>query len=104
LSRISGKNIDPSIFAFAPKLHTGLRADEYPAILQKGEEVRSVEQVKRGADIPNINVQIINKGQPVEEKETTQDFDGKDYILSVVVDGVSTNHGGIGDFFKNLGS
>jgi uncharacterized protein YcsI (UPF0317 family) len=32
----------------APRLHSGLKPDEFPAILQKGEEVRSKEDVKRG--------------------------------------------------------
>jgi hypothetical protein len=33
--------VDASLFRFAPRLHTGLRFDEFPAVLQYGEEVTS---------------------------------------------------------------
>jgi hypothetical protein len=33
------RSIPASYFASAPRLHQGLAADEYPAILQKGEQV-----------------------------------------------------------------
>lgn len=35
----TSRYVPPSIFANAPRLHSGLAADEFPAILQKGEEV-----------------------------------------------------------------
>jgi hypothetical protein len=37
--------VPAGIFANAPRLHSGLRPDEFPAILQSGEEVRSRAQV-----------------------------------------------------------
>lgn len=47
-------------FIRAPRLHQGLRQDEFPAILQDGEEVTSREDVRRnkrmrGGDIINFN-------------------------------------------------
>ncbi len=36
-----------SLFALAPRLHGGLAADEYPAVLQRGERVTSAPQVAR---------------------------------------------------------
>jgi hypothetical protein len=47
--------VNPAIFAAAPRLHGGLRYDEYPAILQSGEVVRSRKQVaesNRPIEIP----------------------------------------------------
>ena len=40
--------VDPGIFARAPWLHNGLASDEFPAILQRGEEVRSRAEVASG--------------------------------------------------------
>ena len=34
-----GRRVSPFVFAGAPRLHSGLAADEYPAILQRGEQV-----------------------------------------------------------------
>lgn len=39
------RRVSPALFAYAPRLHSGLASDEFPAILQRGEEVRSRSQV-----------------------------------------------------------
>jgi len=55
------KQVPMSIFAHAPRLHTGLKRDEFPAILQYGEEVK-----KRGdtepevGDTYNININAVD--------------------------------------------
>ena len=41
---IPTRMMDSSIFAHAPRLHKGLKNDEYPAILQRGEEVISKDK------------------------------------------------------------
>jgi hypothetical protein len=43
------RQVDPSLFFNAPRLHGGLAADEYPAILQKGEEVIPKNKVGKSA-------------------------------------------------------
>lgn len=55
------RNINMMDFIDAPRFHNGLRADEFPAILQKGEEVIPKDEVgrrsrDRGGDVI-INVQ-----------------------------------------------
>ena len=45
---IPTRMVDPGVFAHAPRLHSGLASDEFPAILQRGEEVRSRAQVSYG--------------------------------------------------------
>lgn len=39
--------VSPSLFANAPRFHNGLAPDEFPAILQEGERVWSVDQVRQ---------------------------------------------------------
>lgn len=51
-------------FAGAPRLHSGLSADEYPAILQKGEEVipksKAGQKQEKSGDSANLNQYTIN--------------------------------------------
>jgi len=51
-------------FAGAPRLHNGLSADEYPAILQKGEEVipksKAGQKQEKSGDSANLNQYTIN--------------------------------------------
>ncbi|MHA4730641.1 phage tail length tape measure family protein [Ensifer adhaerens] len=42
------RNVNPGIFAAAPRLHNGLMPGEYPAILQQGERVIPRSVVRRG--------------------------------------------------------
>jgi hypothetical protein len=60
----SPRNMNVSDFIGAPRFHNGLKADEFPAILQKGEEVIPKDQVgnrsrERGGDVI-FNVQTPN--------------------------------------------
>jgi hypothetical protein len=41
----ASRNVSASLFASAPRLHKGLKPDEYPAILQRGERVTSRQDV-----------------------------------------------------------
>ncbi|MFQ3623825.1 MAG: hypothetical protein SNJ73_09795, partial [Acetobacteraceae bacterium] len=51
-----GRSVPALAFAGAPRFHAGglpgLRPDEVPAILQRGERVLSREEVRRGAGVP----------------------------------------------------
>jgi hypothetical protein len=42
------------LFNLAPRLHTGLRPDEFPAILQRGEEV--VPRGERDGGVRTVNI------------------------------------------------
>ena len=55
------RTVSPSLFDYAPRLHHGLNPDEFPAILQKGEEVISKKDRERKTVIEpkyNINLNI----------------------------------------------
>jgi len=47
--RTFSRMVSPLVFAGAPRLHGGLAQDEFPTILQRGEEVRSRADVAAGA-------------------------------------------------------
>lgn len=85
--------LNPLLFAGAPRLHSGLAPDEFPAILQGGEEVVSrsdratilseLRQSKRAA--PNVTIKIENQTwQPIQVEQKGAQFDAEGYIVSVV--------------------
>ena len=80
------RSVPPALFAAAPRLHgggiAGLRADEVPAILQRGETV-----LPRGAlapAAPPITVEIHNEGTPQQGEAREPRFDGERWVISVV--------------------
>jgi hypothetical protein len=76
------RNVSPMLFSGAPRLHGGLMGDEFPAILQRGEQVIP----RGGAAAPTI---IINNqsGQNMRQEGPTT-FDGKKYVVKVVADDI----------------
>ena len=52
--------VDPGIFSSAPRLHSGLMPDEFPAILQKGEAVIPKDAVGGGAGDTNIFIYAVD--------------------------------------------
>jgi hypothetical protein len=84
--------VHPAYFDNAPRYHSGLRPDEVPAILQKGEWVLSRHDVaeirsgsKGGATVvkPEIKVEIVNHSGA--EVRTQQREDGS---LQVVINAI----------------
>lgn len=81
------RNVPMSLFNNAPRLHDGLRGDEFPAILQKGERVIP----KGGSSMPNISVEIKNESsQPVQGQQGKMTFDGEKYIIGVVLKDIAS--------------
>lgn len=92
------KSVSASLFAGAPRLHAGmypgLKGDEFPTILQKGEGVFTKEQMAAmgsGGGMPNVIVNVVNqtgtKMNADQQGETR--FDGANFILDVVVNAAS---------------
>jgi hypothetical protein len=79
------------VFAGAQRLHGGLAADEFPAILQRGERVTSRVDVAREdraaagpAVQPNMNVKVVNvmdKRQMIDALGTP---DGEKKIVNIL--------------------
>lgn len=82
--------VPPALFAGAPRVHAGsiagLRGDEVPAILQRGETV-----LPRGAQAaaPSFTVNFENRGTPQREVSSRVGFDGRRWVLDVVVDDIA---------------
>ncbi len=93
------RSVDPRAFAFAPRYHeggvAGLRPDEVPAILQRGETV-----IPRGAGVmaglPPITVNFENRGTPQREVESHVRMDPYGVVVDIVVDNLE-NGGPIRD-------
>lgn len=86
-------------FDYAPKLHSGLLADEFPAILQKGELVFP-KDTKVSHGNPNVVVNVINQNdQKLSAKKQNAFWQNDTYIVDVVID--DYNKGG--KMFKTLG-
>lgn len=90
-SNLSQHLVSPEMFANATKYHdggiTGLKSDEVPAILQKGEGVFTKEQMKAmGNSKANVTVNVINNTQEqVTAQQSQPRFDGEKMILDVVL-------------------
>ena len=56
---IPTRMVDPGVFAHAPRLHSGLASDEFPAILQQGERVFSRSEVSRGGSSSNQRLEAL---------------------------------------------
>jgi hypothetical protein len=60
------RNISPFVFAGAPRLHSGLSSDEFPAILQRGEAVIPRNKVKSASSggnngiAPTVNITCLD--------------------------------------------
>lgn len=83
--------VTPEMFAGATKYHSGgvagLKSDEVPAILQKGEGVFTKDQMKAiGNSKANVTVNVINNTQnDVSAEQSQPRFDGEKLILDVVL-------------------
>jgi len=83
--------VDPTIFFNAPRLHTGLLSDEFPAILQKGESV-----IPKGAKIqntaPKVIVNVENKAADKASFETTgSQWNGEEFVVNTIIKNINSN-------------
>jgi hypothetical protein len=89
------KPVDPSVFIGAPRLHKGLMADEYPAILQRGETV-----TPKGKSAKPVQV-IVNNNMPVEPQTRMEETADATRVLVTIGDMV---HKRIDNSIMNQGS
>ena len=81
-------NVPSWLFANAPRLHGGLKADEFPAILQSGETV-----IPKGRSAsPNIEVNIQNEtGTPVGKGDVKIDFNLDKMVVGIILKNIAQN-------------
>lgn len=85
--------VPDSYFFSAPRLHNGLAADEYPAILQKGEKVIAKNQSQ--AEAPGLVAPIVNlvnnTGNKMDKPNVVSRYDTrqKKLVLDIVLNGMA---------------
>lgn len=88
--------VPASTFIGAPRLHSGLMSDEFPAILQKGEMI-----IPKGGGGTGVKVNVINRSDQKVSSGGAR-FDGQQWVIDLMIDAVSRNKGGLRDFFRSL--
>jgi hypothetical protein len=78
------------VIRFIPMLHSGLASDEFPAILQTGEQVLSRREVAAGLGSMQPTQVIINvqnrTGAPVKAKDLGTRVQGKNMVRTIVLE------------------
>jgi hypothetical protein len=74
-----------TVWDSAPRLHRGLAADEFPAILQRGEAVTPKSGIQATVNIVN------QSSQPVTGRVQNTAFDGKTYVTAIVLADLASN-------------
>jgi hypothetical protein len=80
------RSVNPMLFAGAPRLHSGLNYDEYPAILKKGE---SVYPVGASNSKTILNVNITNKAPSTKVQTNTDEQGNLNIIIEQVEQSIS---------------
>jgi len=91
---IPSRTVSPGLFAGAPRLHSGLFANEFPAILEKGETVIP----KGGGASGGCNVKVIvnNMGQDATaQQQDAPRWNGQEWVVTVWMDAYNRNVGGL---------
>ena len=94
------RNVDPRIFTGAPKFHqggvVGLRDDEQPAILQRGEVVQTERDARGSSDIETVSVNITNEsGQQLQVSQSSSVRENKELIVDVFLESLALNTRGM---------
>jgi len=80
----------------------GLMGEAGPEAVMPLTRINGSLGVKAQTSVPNIQVNIVNNtGTPIKN-DTKTSFDGKAYIITTVLQAVSTNDGGMKDGLKSM--
>ena len=92
--QVRGRRVPPAIFDGAPRFHAGgvagLRPDEIPVIVQRGEAIFTPDQV-RALGQPSVTVQIENRGTPQREVSSQVRLDPRGLVVAIVTDDLVQN-------------
>ncbi len=77
-------SFSPSLFANAPRFHSGLAPDEFPAILQTGEQVLSRRQVAQGGG--NVQVIVNNNATGTQAQARERTDSGGNRVIEVFIE------------------
>lgn len=88
-------SLSPMVFMNAPRLHTGLASDEFPAILQKGETVIP----KGGAAAGGVAVNVHNYGPQQMNAKPKISYNAQGMVVDLFIDAMNRNVGNIRSVF-----
>lgn len=81
-----------SLWSGAPRLHNGLAADEFPAILQRGETVTPKNQVGRGGNTGgDVTINLYNQGKQQQVDSSKVKFDVRGMVVDIFLQDMSEN-------------
>lgn len=83
--------VSPAVFSGAPRLHSGLLPDEFPAILQRGETVIPRGGFPQSATSQTVSVQIHNDGSEKKAADTQVHFDARGFVVDVFLEDMDAN-------------
>ena len=92
------RTVDPIIFYNAPRLHQGLGPDEFPAILQRGEQV-----IPRGESAGfggNVTVQLVNQSSAELDVQQGESRISADALVQTIILRDLSNNGSITQGFR----
>lgn len=82
------RNVHPAVFAAAPRYHTGgiagLKPNEVPAILQRGEEVLTKNDPRHASNNPGAGTRVVNVFDPSFVPNQMDSAAGERVILNVI--------------------
>jgi hypothetical protein len=79
------RSVHPGYFERAPRLHSGLMPDEFPAVLQRGEGVFTPGQM-RAMGGGNVTIKVINEtGVPVQGQASAPRVDASGMAVDLVL-------------------
>jgi hypothetical protein len=89
------RSVHPGYFERAPRLHSGLMPDEFPAVLQRGEGVFTPGQMRAmGGGAPIVKFEVNNQAAPVTARQQgAPRFDGKQWVVGVVLNALAVDGG-----------
>jgi len=85
------RHVEPSVFANAPRFHSGLLNDEFPAILQKGEQVIP-KNTRMVTPAPKVTINMENNTKEQVSFETTSShWDGEEFVVNTIIKNINSN-------------
>ena len=89
------RQVDRQVFDGAARYHRGgIAGNEVPAILERGEVVLSRQHVaalgQAGTQPPPVEINFENRGTPQRPVEQDTRFDGRRWVISVVLDDLNS--------------
>ena len=86
------REISENLMNVAPRLHNGLKPDEYPAVLQKGEGVFTKGQMEAMGGGTEVNIIDKRSGNaPQAEVQESQGRDGRKQVQVLIKDEMKKN-------------